>query len=446
MRTIFITSFHLLTPRNILWTPVLDILLKSDIKVVLLVPKQKEDYYKKSFQRQNLIIEGIAIGGDTRTFRDRLFGRIFHAMNETTSMRIRYRAEFRGRPFSYFFKYLLINYIGRLRFVRKILRYCDYLLLSENRFQVCFDRYSPDLIFSTDIIDKYDVALIYAAWRRKIPVVSMVRSWDNLTKFGTLRAIPDQLLVWNEILKSQAIRYHDVPQERISIVGLSHYDFYTHGKRTPRNEFLRELDIDPSKKIILYSPTGAPRLLCGDADKYILGILEKLDATIIVRFPPSNPVDMDGYKKPANVIYDIPGVVFGRTPTSIDCIIEAEDDRRFADELYYADLVVCGPTTVALDAAVFDKPTILVNFNSHQAPFLDDLWESYHSEHLEPLIKSQAARLVGSEKELLYWVQKYLDNPQIDSGGRKKLVESHCGALDGKASERMARELIQIFL
>lgn len=442
MRTIFVTSFHLLTPRNLLWTPVLDLLIKADLKIVLLVPREKEAYYRKHFENKNVSVEGILMGAHTRTFWDRLIGRIFHTMNETVSMRIRYRAEFKNQPFSYFFKYLLINFMGRFRLLRKILRKCDYLFLSEERFRECFGKYSPDLIFSTDVIDKYDAALMYAAGRRNIPVVSMVRSWDNLTKFGVLRALPDRLLVWNEILKNQAVHYHDVPPERITVVGLPHYDFYTHGRRTPREEFLKGLGADPTKKIILYSPTGAPRLLYSDADKYILGILARTGATIIVRFPPAGPVDMKGYHKSENVFYDVPGIVFSKSSSGIDSILEVKDDQRFADELYHCDLVVCGPTTVALDAAVFDKPIILPNFNSHQAPFLDDLWESYLSEHFQYVIQGGAGRLVGSEEELLHWVSRYLDDPSCDAEGRKRLVESHCGILDGKASERFAARII----
>ncbi|TSC76692.1 MAG: hypothetical protein G01um101433_719 [Parcubacteria group bacterium Gr01-1014_33] len=443
MKTIFITSFHVLTPRNILWTPVFDILLKSRMKIVLLVPKRKEEYFKKYFLSEQVSVEGIVIGGKTRIFWDWFFGKIFQAMNETVAVRIRYGGTFRRRPFAHFFYYTLINFLGSFRFVRKILRMCDDRLAGGKRFETMLDRYSPNLIFSTDIIDKYDVELIRAARRRNIPVISLVRSWDNLTNFGILRVIPDWLLVWNTVSEREAIQYHDVPRERIVVCGVPHYDFYTHGKRMSREEFLNGIGGDPNKKIILYSPTGAPRLLHDDADKFILGILDKLDATIIVRFPPTNPVEMEEYIKPLNIVYDFPGVTFGKTSFGTDSILERDDDERFANELFHCDLVICGPTTVALDAVVFNKPTILINFNGHNTPFLDDQWENYQSEHLAKLLQSGSGRLVGSEKELLEWVKKYLDDPSCDSDGRARLVQSHCGVLDGKASERMAKFVLE---
>ena len=56
-----------------------------------------------------------------------------------------------------------------------------------------------------------DQQLNYTDKRVGIPVVSLVHSWDNLTSKGLLSAIPDRLLVWNEVMASEAEAFHGIP-------------------------------------------------------------------------------------------------------------------------------------------------------------------------------------------------------------------------------------------
>lgn len=439
MKTILITCFHQLLPRNIL-APVLPLLqLKDDLRIVVLVPSNKKAYFDERFKAKNLVIEGVTLGGSTRTPRDRILGRLVHPLCDTASMRYMYagRVQNHGRILHYYLFYIPMRTLGHLKIIRRLFRWVDYRLASEKRFGPYLDTYKPDLIFSADVMDKYDAELIHNAHRRGIRIVSMVRSWDNLTKFGLMRAIPDHLLVWNELIKREAVGYQDVPKDSITAVGIPHYDRYTHGVRKTREEFFRSVGLDPAKKTILFSPLGAPRLRYNDADRITLEILQTLGLNIMVRFPPTNPVDMEGYVRPQNVAFDIPGFVFSSSSQLIDSILTDEDDLRFADELFHSDVVVCGPTTVAVDAAAFDKPIILLNFHP-RGDYLDEAGESYRSNHMQYLIRSGGLRVANSEEELRSFLSTYINNPGRDSKERENMAHEQCGPLDGKASERIA--------
>ena len=53
-----------------------------------------------------------------------------------------------------------------------------------------------------------------------------MRSWDNLTNKGLLRDAPDQVLVWNDLQKREAVELHGVRPERVVVTGAPAYDHW----------------------------------------------------------------------------------------------------------------------------------------------------------------------------------------------------------------------------
>ncbi|TSC69082.1 MAG: hypothetical protein G01um101466_196 [Parcubacteria group bacterium Gr01-1014_66] len=446
MRTILISSFHQLIPRNILFTAIPDLLVDDpQIRLILLVPENKKQFFVERISHERIVIEGVKLGGSTRTLRDRIMGFLAIPLTDTQSLRVLFRGRLvnHKRRFHYFFYYIPLRTLGRIRLIRACFRRIDAFLASKKRFEQILNTYNPNLIFSTDVMDKYDAELIFAGRRKNIRVVSMVRSWDNLTKFGLLRAIPDRLLVWNDLIQKEAIEYQDVAPEKIRVVGIPHYDRYTHGTRMTREEFFRSLGIDPAKKLIFFAPTGVPRLFDNNADRVHLGLLKTFNTSIFVRFPPTNPVHLDSHSDSPHVFFDRPGVVFGQSPKMIDALMDRKDDMLLCNAVYWSDVVVSGPSTIALDAAVFAKPLVLVDFSGSSTPYLDDAGESYKSIHMQYVVESGGVRMATSPDELLNSVREYLSSPLKDAGARAQLQHSLFGVLDGKACSRMVQALLE---
>ena len=65
------------------------------------------------------------------------------------------------------------------------------------------------LVTSTDLVK--DKSLMYTCRKAKVPVATLVHSWDNLPAHGLLSAIPDRLLVWNSFMVEEAVDLHGVP-------------------------------------------------------------------------------------------------------------------------------------------------------------------------------------------------------------------------------------------
>src|SRR3989338_6600011 len=68
MKTVFITSFHILISRNILTADIFLLLAKGDRQVVILCPRKKEEFFRKEFEQDGIIIESVAANLNWRDF------------------------------------------------------------------------------------------------------------------------------------------------------------------------------------------------------------------------------------------------------------------------------------------------------------------------------------------------------------------------------------------
>ncbi len=456
MKTLFITSFHVLISRNILSTDAFQGLARDpEIRIVLFVPRKKLEYFSRAFGRPNVIVEGV----DTKLRKpDLILRKLSLAALTSRTVWIKHRAEFaatlrRGR---YLVKLGLERLLAGRSFARWALRVLDRFLAPHSSFDAYLERYRPSLVFSTDIQNEFDLALARGSCHHGIPVVGMVRSWDNLTAKGVLRLIPDVLAVNTEIVKAEAMRFNAVPAAKIRVVGIPHYDGYESAPPTPRENFFRSIGLDPQKRLVLVAPIG-DRYICefrkncrNDADRYILETLIAApargelpqDLQLLVRLPPADVVNLDGFRPPSNMVIEQPGV--GDPAGHIkEQELSPEDDRHLRDSLTHADLVITGPSTMAIDAALFDKPIVIPNFEPVERPYFASLSRFYDYDHFRPIIESGGARVARSPDELVTAVRAYLKDPGADRARRKRIVEEQVWRTDGKSSERLLQVLYE---
>jgi len=150
-KTIFITSFHSLVSR-VLESGVLDHILKSgDVRVVIFVLHFKKTYFEKIFEsKKSIIIEGIE--RDALSKQTYLFYRLAFMLLDTRTM-YHIRRSFRG----YRHKHEILiaqgaaNVLGRFKLTRNMFRMINYYFSGKQIFAPYFEKYKPDLVFSTDI-------------------------------------------------------------------------------------------------------------------------------------------------------------------------------------------------------------------------------------------------------------------------------------------------------
>jgi CDP-glycerol glycerophosphotransferase (TagB/SpsB family) len=121
--------------------------------------------------------------------------------------------------------------------------------------------------------------------------------------------------------------------------------------------------------------------------------------------------------------------------------IGEEDEELLIAELAYADVVVTGQSTIAVDAAVFDKPTVIVYFDQEEREYWESIRRYYDYEYYVPITQSGGVQLAHCPEELVAQVRRYLTNPEYEHEGRQQIAREQAYLLDGRATERLTELL-----
>ena len=283
--------------------------------------------------------------------------------------------------------------------------------------------------------------------RRGIKTVGLINSWDRASARCVLRLVPDTLIVFNDVIKKTLIAHHDIPAEKIFIGGVPHYDYHFQAPYMSREEFYKKAHIDLTKKIIVYSPLGNQY---SDDDWNMLDCIGRLNdegkfgknIAILVRIPPNDYVDEREIAKRPQFAYDYPGKRFS-SKKGTDWDMTFEELRYLSDTLYYMSLIICYASSISVDAAVFDKPIININFLIRKNVKLSRSPTLYYGkEHYKEALLTGGIRLVQNVEELITSVNEYLNNPSVDRVARARLAKEQCFFQDGKSGERIGKYIV----
>jgi len=466
MKTVFITIFEGVEAKNILRTSILETLLKeSDLRLVLFTKSQeKVDYYKKEFNDPRIIYEVVprpSVYG-----LDSIFSYLKFSMLNTETTRLRRRLAYEGENLlvpklfppgakqptaESYFKYisgLFFSWIIARSFFIKIARFLDCLFVKRDFYSKYFNKYKPDLVFLAHLFDEPEIHLLREAKRRVVKSIGFINSWDKTTARCVIRLLPDKLIVFNDIIKKELLDYHAVGSTEIFVGGIPQYDVYFQAKLSPRDEFFREIGIDPSSKLIIYAPMGS---FFSSSDWGIIDLLYRLkDAgrfgrgvDILVRFQPNDFIDKNELDKRPYLKYDYPGKRFS-VKRGVDWDMGFDEIQHLIDTLHNMSLLICYSSSMSVDAAIFDKPVININFEIMQTRLNKSATFFFGTAHYKNAIRSGGIRMIASENELIEWVNKYLTDPSLDADGRRRLVEGQCKFADGKSGERIGKYLISL--
>lgn len=439
MRTVFITCFTGLISRNILATDAFSFVRDHpDTRVIIIAPETRVAALRQEYEAANVHVVGVPT--PPLVGMDRALWVLATNLLHTRTRRVQRRAKFeRDRNRFDYIGSALLGVLGALFPVRWFFRALASRLGSSSEFTAMFDEYQPELLFVTDVFTAWDVKLMRLAAARKVRTVGMVRSWDNVTSKTLLTFVPEYMVAGSMRVKAELIRYGDVPPERITVVGIPHYDRYTAEGRMTRAEFLKPFGLDPKRKLVLFTPPSDNYVKQDPITPVVLKILEAADANVLVRTSLVGNIELGGYEPPKSVAFDQPS----NSPDFTEVHLSRDADRHLADSLFHADVVITWASTMIIDAAVFGKPIVLVGFDAEPRPYGTSIQQYYDYDHQRRIIQLGGVRLAKDPEELLAFTNAYLKDPDRDAAGRKRIIDEYCAGLDGKAGERLGQYLIQ---
>jgi hypothetical protein len=115
--------------------------------------------------------------------------------------------------------------------------------------------YRPDLTLVTPLIDlgSYQHDVVRVSRSLGIPTGVCIGSWDHLSSKALIRDQPDEVFVWNETQKHEAVTMHGIQPERVTVTGAQCFDhwFDRHPAFTA-SEFAGRVGLDPDRRFVLY--------------------------------------------------------------------------------------------------------------------------------------------------------------------------------------------------
>jgi hypothetical protein len=306
------------------------------------------------------------------------------------------------------------------------------------------------LVLSTPGQKLEDLPYLESARRQGIPTISPVYSWDNLTAKGPFVIPPRKLVVWNEGMKHEACHFHGYAPEDVLVGGVPVFDSYVAVRASAdavaRKAFLSSLGLDPAKQLVTL--TTIPPVYYGASHYALVQMLtgwmasgELAGISLLIRPHPMDDTDYTGLVCP-DVVLDN----YGSTPSANPRHwIPAEDNtQHLGRTMAFSDVVLNIASTITVDAACFDTPTINIAFDIKPCgnEYVGNVGRYYKYTHYKLVVDTGAAALVSSPQELLAAVRAYLTDPALDRIGRALLLRKQVGKLDGQAWRRTADAIL----
>lgn len=324
--------------------------------------------------------------------------------------------------------------LGKKVFTLSFFKSVEKILLSrksKNLFKKYKNDYNPAILVTASCgIMNFEAEGLLLAEIFNVPTVAVNFNWDNLTsKVRSLR-LPNNLVVWNERIKNIAQKIHNYPPETIVVSGIIRFDpyFNTRDDILPnRIDFLKERRLDPNNKTIVYASTAD--FIYPFQRELIRLLIELRDQgkfmgkpNIFVRLHYKDPIDK------YHEFINCPNVYIEKYKSTT----LKKDALNLKATILYGDVHLNYASTVSLDVCTLNRPLVNLAFPEKVVK----RFPNQDFPHYKPLIEAGAARLAYNQEGLVEVINEYFENPDLDSGNRKKIQNELVGLTDGLAYKR----------
>jgi hypothetical protein len=361
------------------------------------------------------------------------------------------------KPWSYRALRIANSVFGRSATLRRSWVKIEQSLTKTTAVHDLFEKYRPAGVVASNYGTESDTIRLYMGARRfGVRSFAIIPSWDNLSSKGIVGAQPDQLLVWNEIMRSEAIELHDFAPEQIEICGPLQFDVYARSAPRPRADLCEELGLDPGRPFIVYG-TITPRYFPNNW-QVVRQLAEAVNSgeldprlQILVRVHPqvvNDPVFGENMETYRTLVSTYPSVKLN-VPQVMDWgalkPARPEDPELLAQILRHAAACIVPGSTLAIDALAAGCPAIGLAYDGDEdRPYESSIRRWYDYTYFAPLMKTGGLPLAFSREELNLEINAFLADRSRLLAERTAIVTQQLGVPDGRAALRAAGIVSQL--
>jgi CDP-glycerol glycerophosphotransferase (TagB/SpsB family) len=252
------------------------------------------------------------------------------------------------------------------------------------------------------------------------------------------------LTVWNAINRQEAVSVDRYRPSQVTEVGAPQLDVYF---REPSRTYSKaDLGLDPSKKTLLLATSS----FTYESDQtYLVDMLLEAIRSGEIRRPLQivlrlHPDDRVGrylkYRHAPEVILDIPE----RYLSTLGWTMTISDLERMAALVRHADVMVNFATTVTLEAAIVDTPTLLVAFSPIDPEEMQRYVVGLHfGMHYKALVQRDLVPIAWNRTQLIDLVNQLLDDVNLYASQRAAIVREWVQFTDGRSGQRLGDAILR---
>jgi hypothetical protein len=295
----------------------------------------------------------------------------------------------------------------------------------------------PSIMLVTGPFQFEQPGVFAAARKLGIPTLAYIPSWDNISNKARMVFDYDGYIVWSDQEKKELYETYPLSRKRpVYVCGAPQYDIFFQTRfHQSREEFCAGQGLDPKFPLIVYA-IGSPNFL-----KEHYGAIDLAKQVEQGALGNDNAEMQELFKVYSRVkLQSSPNAGKELTQRSQD----ATQLMEWVNTFRHADVVVNLSSTVTIDAAIFDKPVVNLDFDpqpgKHDQQLIKDVNHSWT--HFKPIAESGGIWLVNDINEMIEAIRTYLKDPSLHRAKRRSIAEYVCGYLDGRSGERMANSII----
>lgn len=346
------------------------------------------------------------------------------------------------------------------RTVRRLLLLAESWAATFSAHAEHYRKYRPSMVVVNSLGFDQDTLIMREARRFGARVCVLVKNWDVPTTRGIGGAVPDHVLVWNQIMRDEVERYHDVPAERISVVGISQWDdYFRDDVPTPsRKAFQARYGLAPDRRTIYFAMTTPTHYKHNFTLARLLleairdGRIEPR-AQLLVRLHPAyvlinGVLDESGRIELEALQREFGSLLALSYPTSENyrgfAVPGEANDNDLKEILTHSDMMVTVYSTQILEGAMLDLPIV----NAGMFAFRDtglpiSTYEAW--DHIRQVLNREAVSYCYSMEELCREINAALASRNRGAAARQRIAEEQFApSLRGRSGRLTGRKLIQL--
>ena len=474
-KTIFISVHQGFAVRYLLRSNIFRILQhQQNIHIVIHSPYSNKDYFKNEFNHENVSLEYFNL---VKAKQDIAKKKAFYTFNllrsygidSSTLVGLRRKVMIRKMKsdsvLKFFYALALDGYLRLMRkckALRNIMIAFDKRLFPGIPLDDVFKKWRPDLlIVCSPGFFVPDILVMRRAKRYNIKTLSVVLSWDNPTTKGLPGADFDYCVVWTDKMKRELKELYGIPDNKLFVSGIAHFDnYYDYEKLYTKREVQARFGIQQNKRIIFYG-MGFPKRFHKENLKLAKILAEENvkgsfgdNVEIIVRPHPNyfhrsewgtDEItarffnEFNGFKKFALFM------PLFKMENVAELDLDNDDQKLLASVIRQSDVICCFFSTLNIEAAIFDKPVVNISFQDY---FIEDInammSDARKYEHNNRIVESGGVQVADNEAHMIKLINRYLENPSLESAGRKNLRKMECGPNPGRASQEFVEYVMSV--